>query len=328
MVVGLYLILTGERPRAGLLVTVIAAIYFVAIKLILMPHFLNGYPAYINQYEGLLPEGETGFGGVHQDGDRQPGLHGRQPARARQAGLSLQMVTPAGVLRLAAADRPALLDPRVHLHDAGDALPAAHLAVVPVHRLLDRLPVHRRGGEPRLAPPPGGSRRRLGPPAAAQAWLVASPPARSSPRTSSASSSSTTPPGGASRRSTSASTTPTGPATPTSTAHQADPPGGQRGGRRDHRVRRSPAARTPTPPHRPSTTPTTSWPASPAAARTGPTSSMRCSRALRAGGTKRASSCSSGGGAGRHGRGVPAGSRFRRQCRCVEARVPVSYSSL
>ena len=64
MVVGLYLVLTGERPRAGLVVTVISAIYFVAIKLILMPHFLNGYPAYLNQYEGLLPEGETGFGGI------------------------------------------------------------------------------------------------------------------------------------------------------------------------------------------------------------------------------------------------------------------------
>jgi uncharacterized membrane protein len=64
MVVGVYLVLTGERPRAGLLVAVISAIYFVAIKLVLMPHFLNGYPAYINQYEGLLPEGDTGFGGV------------------------------------------------------------------------------------------------------------------------------------------------------------------------------------------------------------------------------------------------------------------------
>ena len=64
MVVGIYLILTGERPRAGLVVTIISAIYFVGIKLILMPHFLNGYPAYINQYEGLLPEGDTGFGGI------------------------------------------------------------------------------------------------------------------------------------------------------------------------------------------------------------------------------------------------------------------------
>ena len=64
MVVGIYLILTGERPRAGLVVTLISAAYFVGIKLILMPHFLNGYPAYINQYEGLLPEGDNGFGGI------------------------------------------------------------------------------------------------------------------------------------------------------------------------------------------------------------------------------------------------------------------------
>jgi len=64
MVVGVYLILTGERPKAGLIVTIVSAIYFVVVKLILMPHFLNGYPAYINQYSGLLPEGDNGFGGV------------------------------------------------------------------------------------------------------------------------------------------------------------------------------------------------------------------------------------------------------------------------
>ncbi len=64
LVVGLYLVLTGERPRAGLLVAAVSAVYFVVVKMILMPHFLNGYPAYINQYEGLLPEGDNGFGGV------------------------------------------------------------------------------------------------------------------------------------------------------------------------------------------------------------------------------------------------------------------------
>lgn len=64
IVLGLYLLMTGERPKAGLLVACVGAVYFVVVKLILMPHFLNGYPAYINQYEGLLPEGDTGFGGV------------------------------------------------------------------------------------------------------------------------------------------------------------------------------------------------------------------------------------------------------------------------
>ncbi len=61
---GLYLILTGERPKAGLLITAAGGIYFVVVKLILMPYFLHGYAAYINQYEGLLPEGDHGFGGV------------------------------------------------------------------------------------------------------------------------------------------------------------------------------------------------------------------------------------------------------------------------
>lgn len=64
IVLGLYLLMTGERPKAGLVVACVGAVYFVVVKLILMPHFLNGYPAYINQYEGLLPEGDSGFGGV------------------------------------------------------------------------------------------------------------------------------------------------------------------------------------------------------------------------------------------------------------------------
>ena len=64
IVLGLYLVLTGERPRAGLIVSAVGAVYFVVVKLILMPHFLNGYPAYLNQYEGLLPQGESSFGAV------------------------------------------------------------------------------------------------------------------------------------------------------------------------------------------------------------------------------------------------------------------------
>jgi uncharacterized membrane protein len=61
---GIYIIVSGERPKAGLIITVVAGIYFVVVKLMLMPYFLHGYNAYINQYEGLLPEGDHGFGGV------------------------------------------------------------------------------------------------------------------------------------------------------------------------------------------------------------------------------------------------------------------------
>jgi len=61
---GILMVLTGERPRAGLLIAGIGAVYFVGVKLILMPHFLGGATAYVHQYKDLVPEGEHGFGGV------------------------------------------------------------------------------------------------------------------------------------------------------------------------------------------------------------------------------------------------------------------------
>ena len=64
IVVGLFLLLTGERPRAGLIVAAIGAVYFVVVKFIVMPHFLGGATAYVHQYKDLVPEGENGFGGV------------------------------------------------------------------------------------------------------------------------------------------------------------------------------------------------------------------------------------------------------------------------
>src|SRR5262249_40639384 len=64
VVLGAYLLLTGERPRAGVVVAAIGAAYFVAVKLMLMPHFLGGETAYVHQYKDLVPEGDHGFGGV------------------------------------------------------------------------------------------------------------------------------------------------------------------------------------------------------------------------------------------------------------------------
>ena len=59
MVVGLYLLLTGERPRAGLVVAAVGAVYFVVVKFILMPHFLGGATAYVHQYKDLVPAGRA-----------------------------------------------------------------------------------------------------------------------------------------------------------------------------------------------------------------------------------------------------------------------------
>jgi uncharacterized membrane protein len=63
-VLGLYLVLTGERPRAGLVVTAVGGAYFVILKMIIMPRFLGGHSSYVHQYQGLVPEGDNSFGGV------------------------------------------------------------------------------------------------------------------------------------------------------------------------------------------------------------------------------------------------------------------------
>jgi uncharacterized membrane protein len=63
-VIGIYLVVTGRRPRAGLILTVVTAACFVVQKMILMPLVHGGSSAFINQYEGLLPAGEHAFGGV------------------------------------------------------------------------------------------------------------------------------------------------------------------------------------------------------------------------------------------------------------------------
>jgi hypothetical protein len=66
-------VLTGERPRAGLVVGAVGAVYFVGVKLLLMPHFLGGATAYVHQYKDLVPAGENGFGGVLKTVFANPG---------------------------------------------------------------------------------------------------------------------------------------------------------------------------------------------------------------------------------------------------------------
>jgi Predicted membrane protein len=64
VIFGAFLALTDRRPRAGLLLAAAGAVYFVAMKMIVMPIQRGGQEAFIHQYVGLLPEGKHGFGGV------------------------------------------------------------------------------------------------------------------------------------------------------------------------------------------------------------------------------------------------------------------------
>jgi uncharacterized membrane protein len=93
-VVGVYLIVTGERPRAGLLVTAVAGAYFVVVKLILMPRFLGGWNAYINQYKDLIPEGDSGFMGILKTVFGNPGYTMTTLLEREKLLYILQIMTP------------------------------------------------------------------------------------------------------------------------------------------------------------------------------------------------------------------------------------------
>jgi uncharacterized membrane protein len=66
VIMGAFMILAGRRPRAGFVVTVVAAVYFLIIKMVVMPRFLAGSESFIHQWQGLIPPGGRGYAGVLQ----------------------------------------------------------------------------------------------------------------------------------------------------------------------------------------------------------------------------------------------------------------------
>jgi uncharacterized membrane protein len=60
---GLYLVLTGRRPRAGLVLAILGLVYFVLMKMVLMPLYGHG-ESFTDMFKGLIPQGEHSFGGV------------------------------------------------------------------------------------------------------------------------------------------------------------------------------------------------------------------------------------------------------------------------
>lgn len=62
---GGFFLFTGKRPRDALLLAFLGSLYFVTMKLYIMPQvFMNGQSSFAFIYKLLIPEGETGFGGV------------------------------------------------------------------------------------------------------------------------------------------------------------------------------------------------------------------------------------------------------------------------
>jgi uncharacterized membrane protein len=63
-VLGVLLLLTGTSPRAGAALAAVGGVYFLGMKLVVMPHFGDAGESFVNQYAGLVPPEANGFGGI------------------------------------------------------------------------------------------------------------------------------------------------------------------------------------------------------------------------------------------------------------------------
>jgi uncharacterized membrane protein len=59
-----FIALTTPHVRAGLVLMLVSGIYFLGLKLAIMPRFLNGGESFIWQWRGLAPPEHQGFAGV------------------------------------------------------------------------------------------------------------------------------------------------------------------------------------------------------------------------------------------------------------------------
>ena len=62
-VLGAYLLISGERPKAGLILAVVGGLHFCLLKMVFMPLVLGG-ESFITFYKDLEPAGQQNFGGV------------------------------------------------------------------------------------------------------------------------------------------------------------------------------------------------------------------------------------------------------------------------
>ena len=60
---GAYLLLSGRRPKVGLFLAALGGVYFIVMKMMVMPHFA-GHQTFTYMFQRLLPAGESSFGAV------------------------------------------------------------------------------------------------------------------------------------------------------------------------------------------------------------------------------------------------------------------------
>jgi uncharacterized membrane protein len=92
---GLFLLFTGERPRAGLALAAVGGGYFVAQKMYIMPElFHKGKSSFAFIYRELLPAGERGFGGALKTIVANPGFTMNKLLEEQKLIYFLQVFSP------------------------------------------------------------------------------------------------------------------------------------------------------------------------------------------------------------------------------------------
>ena len=100
-VFGLFLMLTGHRARAGLVIFLVSLVYFVLLRFVVMPAV--GTWGFADHYRHLFPAGEENFRRHHPHHPHQPRVHLHHPAHGGEAALPAADPGAAGVLCLCAA---------------------------------------------------------------------------------------------------------------------------------------------------------------------------------------------------------------------------------
>ncbi len=145
VIVGLYLLFWQRRVRAGLIVAAIGGVYFVAMKLVIMPR-IAGESKFVWIFEDLLPKGEGSYGGVLKTVFTNPIYTVSTLLVPKKLVYALQIFVPSRVPAASALDRLAVRAPRLLLPHALDPLRRDGFTRLPVPRPLDHLFVRRRRG--------------------------------------------------------------------------------------------------------------------------------------------------------------------------------------
>jgi uncharacterized membrane protein len=98
--IGAFLLMTGLRPRAGVVLAAVGGAYFVSLKLFAMPRFLGGAEAFIEMFREMVPEGDRGYGGVLKTFVGNPGFTMGALLERQKLLYILQIMAPLAFLPL------------------------------------------------------------------------------------------------------------------------------------------------------------------------------------------------------------------------------------